>query len=122
MGAVLVIFSFFQTDNDLVCAPPPPIVVFSHHNYAHTLAHISKTTRTIFLKLWKVVPDNIWVTKVGNPLKGTVLEVIRFSSFLFGLFLKIVMVSGTMSENFRSMLKIVMRHPYNDDSALLSMG
>ena len=28
VGAVLVIFSFFQTDNDLVCAPPPPILVF----------------------------------------------------------------------------------------------
>ena len=34
--------------------------------------------------------------------KGTVPKVIRFSSF-FKLCLKIVMVSGTMSENFRSL-------------------
>ena len=42
MGTVHVIFSFFRMDNDLVCVPPLLIVVFPHHNYAHTLVHISK--------------------------------------------------------------------------------
>ena len=62
MGTVLVIFSFFLTDNDLVCAPPLPIVVFPNHNYTHTLGKISKITYTIFMKLWEFVPNNIRVT------------------------------------------------------------
>ena len=67
MGTVLVIFSFFWMDNDLVCAPPPPEwypPLWRHHNYAHTLAHSSKTTGTIFMKLWDIVPNNIRVTNL----------------------------------------------------------
>ena len=64
MGTVLVIFSFFRMDNDLVWVPLFPGVVSPYHNYAHTLVHISKTTRTIFLKLWKVVLNNIRVTNL----------------------------------------------------------
>ena len=70
MGAVLVIFSFSWMNNDLVCVPPPLshivpiiIVVFLHHNYAHILVHISKTTLMIFLKFWEV-PNNIRVTNL----------------------------------------------------------
>ena len=50
MGAVLVILSFFWTDNDLVCAPPPPSGMspfFQNDTYAHTFANNSKSTRTI---------------------------------------------------------------------------
>ena len=39
MGTVLVIFSFFWVDNDLVYAPSPPEwypPLWRHHNYAHT--------------------------------------------------------------------------------------
>ena len=64
MGIVLVIFSFFWTDNDLVYAPPSPGSVSLYPNYAHTLAHIPKTTRTIFLKLLEVVSNNIRVTNL----------------------------------------------------------
>ena len=65
IGTVLVIFSFFWTDNDLVYAllPPewyPPL--WRHHNYAHTLAHSSKTSGTILMKLWDIVPNNIRTT------------------------------------------------------------
>ena len=64
MSAVLVIFSFFWTDNNLVYVPPPPewyLPLSRHHNYAHTLAHISKITGKIFMKLWDIVPNNIRV-------------------------------------------------------------
>ena len=40
-GTVLVIFSFSQTDNDLVCAPPPPVVVFPT-TITHILWRISQ--------------------------------------------------------------------------------
>ena len=55
MGIVLLIFSFFWTINDLVRVPPPlwgmpPF--FQSHNYSHTFAHNSKTTRSIFVKFW----------------------------------------------------------------------
>ena len=69
MGTVLVIFSFFWTDNDLVCAPPPsvpPGAVSPYQYYTHTLAHISKTTRTIILKLWEVVPNIVRVTNLDE--------------------------------------------------------
>ena len=61
MGNILVIFSFFRTDNDLVCAPHPlsgMSLFFRNNNYSHTFAHNSKITRTMFLKLWEVVLNN----------------------------------------------------------------
>ena len=58
IGTVLVIFSFFWTDNDLVCAPLPREwhVLYTspflrRHNYSHTFAHNSKTIHLIFVKL-----------------------------------------------------------------------
>ena len=60
---------FFWTDNDLVCAPPPPsgmFPFFRRYNYAHTFAHNSKTTRSIFVKLWKIVTNNMKVTNLNK--------------------------------------------------------
>ena len=42
----------------------PPGAVSPYNNYALTLAHISKTTCTIFLKFWDVVPNKIKVTNL----------------------------------------------------------
>ena len=84
MGTVLVIFSFFWMDNDLVCAPPLPEwydPLRWHHNYAHTLAHSSKTTDTIFMKLWDIVPNSIRVTNLH-------LKNIHFCCFCWAIPLK----------------------------------
>ena len=63
MGTVLVIFSYFWTDNDLVYAPPPPEWVVSPTLETPQLrtffGNSSKTTNTIFMKLWDIVPNNI---------------------------------------------------------------
>ena len=67
MGIVLVIFSFFSTVNDLVFAPPPPSGMppfLRRHNYSHTFAHNSKTTRSIFVKFWEIAKNNMMVTNL----------------------------------------------------------
>ena len=52
MGTVLVILSFFLKDNDLVCAPPPHIVVFP--TTKHSLYVIMATAGG--RKAWGSVP------------------------------------------------------------------
>ena len=67
IGSVLVIFSFFWTDNDLACAPPPlggMSPFFQSHNYSRTFAHNSKTTNSIFVKFWEIAIDNMTVTNL----------------------------------------------------------
>ena len=61
---VLAIFYFFLNGYfSSLCALAPRVVSFGDtmHNYAHILAHRSKTTGTIFMKLWDIVPNNIRV-------------------------------------------------------------
>ena len=75
MGTVLVIFSFFWTDNDLVCALPPltgmsPILWC--HNYSHTFSHNSKTTRSISVKLREML-QTIWHSQIYNKHNNKIL-------------------------------------------------
>ena len=78
MGTVLVIFWFFWTDNYLVCAPPPPsgmFPFFRRHNFAHTFAHNSKPTSSIFVKLWEIVTNNMTITDLK---KNTLMKYCYF--------------------------------------------
>ena len=67
MGTVLVIFSFFQMDNDLVCVPRPlmwyPPTLATPQLRTYFGAEL-KTTGTIFMNLWDIVPNNIRVTNL----------------------------------------------------------
>ena len=54
ISTVLVIFSFFRTGNDLVRAPPPPIVVLPHNNYAHTWRTSQKLLTRFFRNFGKL--------------------------------------------------------------------
>ena len=84
IGTVLVIFSFFWTDNDLVCAPPPPSGMspfFQRQNYAHTFVHNSKTIRSIFVEVWEIVTNNMTVSN----LKNTIIKYCYFWSCGTGL-------------------------------------
>ena len=77
MCTVLVIFAFFWTDNDLLCAPQPPKwywLIGINHTLAtpqlrHTLAHSEKTASTIFMKLRDSVWNNIRVTNLHYQKK-----------------------------------------------------
>ena len=67
MGTVLAIFSFFWTDNDLVCAPPPLTIMSPFlrcHNYSRTFAHNSKTIRSISVKLREIATNNMTLTNL----------------------------------------------------------
>ena len=37
---------------------------FQRHNYSHTFAHNSKTTRSIFVKFWEIATNNMTVTNL----------------------------------------------------------
>ena len=52
----------WSSDTDLVC--PPLQLYVRNHNYAHTLAHSSKTTGTIFIKTFDIVANHIKVTNL----------------------------------------------------------
>ena len=67
MDTALAIFLFLWADNDLVCVPPllsgmSPFL--QCYNYSHTFAHNSKTTSSIFEKLWEIATSIMTVTNL----------------------------------------------------------